>query len=93
MNWVRLSYLNGVSSIERAYRESVRAFEAEGARSGERWSGCGRSLTLMQMMKKPETMLNILERSRCNQSNQSKRFAKPSPSSCITIGNSEPAST
>lgn len=37
MNWVRLSYLNGVSSIERAYRESVRAFEAEGARSGERW--------------------------------------------------------
>lgn len=37
MNWVRLSYLNGVSSIERAYRESIRAFEAEGAKSEQRW--------------------------------------------------------
>jgi hypothetical protein len=37
MNWVRLSYLNGVSSIERAYRESIRAFEAEGTKSEQRW--------------------------------------------------------
>jgi len=37
MNWVRFSYLNGVSSIERAYRESIRAFEAEGTKSEERW--------------------------------------------------------
>lgn len=37
MNWVRFSYLNGVSSIERAYRESVRAFEDDAAKSEQRW--------------------------------------------------------
>ncbi|KAA3509202.1 hypothetical protein [Agrobacterium rosae] len=37
MNWVRFSYLNAVRSIERAYRESIKAFEAEGATSEQRW--------------------------------------------------------